>query len=70
MKKKFEVLPPIMPNYVRFKREAGLEQDEFKVDDRFDIADFTEEEAQEFADLMRKTFMEHYAKRKAGKSNL
>ena len=26
MEKKFEVLPPIMPNFVRFKKEAGLRQ--------------------------------------------
>lgn len=70
MEKKFEVLPPMMPNYVRFKQEAGLRQDGFKVDNGFDIADFTQHEAEEYADLMRKTFMEHCAKRKAQKSAL
>lgn len=64
MEKKFEVLPPTMPNFVRFKKEAGLRQDGFKVGEGFDIADFTEQEAEEFADLMRKTFIEHYYRRK------
>jgi hypothetical protein len=60
MKKLFEVLPPVMPNFVRFKREAVLKQDGFKVDDGFPIKDFTREEAEEYAELMRTTFMEHW----------
>ncbi len=67
MKKHFEVLPPTMPNFVRFKQEAGLRQGGFKVNDGFDIADFTQQEAEEFADLMRQTFMEHYSNRKQSK---
>lgn len=41
MDKKFEVLPPMMPNFVRFKKEAGLRQDGFKVDEGFPISSFT-----------------------------
>jgi len=65
MKKLFEVLPPTMPNFVRFKKEAQLRQDGFKVDEGFDIANFTEEEANEYAELMRKTFIEHWKQRKS-----
>ena len=68
MEKRFEVLPPTMPNFVRFKKEAGLRQDGFKVDDGFDIANFTKQEAEEFAELMYKTFMEHWQKRSSDKS--
>lgn len=64
MEKRFEILPPIMPNFVQFKNKAGLKQDGFKVNDGFDIADFTQQEAEEYAELMRQTFLEHYAKRK------
>jgi hypothetical protein len=65
MEKKFEVLPPMMPNFVRFKQEAGLKQDGFKVNDGFPISKFTRQEAEEYAELMKKTFMEHWeAKRK------
>ncbi len=64
MEKRFEVLPPSMPNFVRFKKEAGLRQDGFKVDEGFDIANFTADEAAEFAELMRLTFLEHWKARK------
>ena len=60
MEKKFEVLPPLMPNFVRFKREAGLKQDGFKVDDGFPIANFTKEEAEEFGELMKQEFIKHW----------
>ena len=69
MEKKFEVLPPTMPNFVRFKKKAGLRQDGFKVDEGFDIANFTEKEADEYAELMRKTFLIHWANRKAAKGS-
>jgi hypothetical protein len=65
MKKKFEVLPPSMPNFVRFKKEVGLKQDGFKVDEGFPIKNFTKEEAEDFAELMYRTFMEHWEKRKS-----
>ena len=64
MEKIFKVLPPTMPNFVRFEKESQLRQDGFKVDDGFDIANFTKKEAQDFAELMYKTFMEHWEKRK------
>ena len=57
MEKKFEVLPPTMPNYVRFK-----------VDEVFDIKNFTEQEAYEYADLMRSMFIDHWRKRKSKQS--
>jgi hypothetical protein len=64
MKKLFEVLPPSMPNFVRFKKEHQLKQDGFKVDEGFDIANFTEQEANDYADLMRSTFIQHWKDRK------
>ncbi len=64
MEKKFEVLPPIMPNYVRFRAEPGLRQDGFKVDEGFPIENFTEQEAYEYAELMKNTFINHWRKRK------
>jgi len=60
MEKAFELLPPTMPNFARFKKEAALRQDGFKVDEGFPIAKFTEQEAMEYAELMYKTFMEHW----------
>lgn len=60
MKKLFEVLPPSMPNFVRFKRDPGLRQDGFKVDEGFPIKDFTRQEAEEYAELMKQTFIKHW----------
>ena len=61
MEKKFEVLPPPMPDHVQFKHKPGLKQDGFKVDPGSPIKDFTKKEAEEFAELMKKTFMLHWA---------
>jgi hypothetical protein len=67
MEKLFKIIPPKMPNFVRFEKEAQLKQDGFKVDEGFDIANFTEEEALEFAELMKREFLEHYQNRKEQK---
>ena len=67
MEKTFKVLPPKMPNFVRFEKKANLKQDGFKVDEGFDIKNFTPKEALEFAELMKQTFLEHYQSRKAQK---
>lgn len=48
-----------MPNFVRFEKEAQLKQDA-----GFDISNFTEKEALEFAELMKREFLEHYQYRK------
>ena len=65
MEKKFKVYPPMMPNFVRFEMRDGTKQDGIKSQEGFDIAKFTQEEAEEFAKLMHDTFIEHYKKRKA-----
>jgi hypothetical protein len=67
MEKQFKILPPKMPNFVRFEKEAQLKQDGFKLDEGFDIANFTEKEALEFSELMKREFLEHYQRRKAQK---
>lgn len=65
MEKTFKVLPPTMPNFVRFEKPVGLKQDGFKADEGYDIANFTKQEAEDFAELMYRTFMEHWEKRKS-----
>lgn len=64
MEKKFEILPPMMPNFVRFKKEVGLRQDGFKVDEGFPIVNFTKQEAEEYAELMKQTFIKHWQSKK------
>ncbi len=61
MEKKFEILPPLMPNFVRFKKEPGLRQDGIKPEsDGFPIKDFTKAEAEEYGELMKQTFIKHW----------
>lgn len=64
MEKIFKVLPPKMPNFVRFEKSAVIKKDGLKEDDWYDIANFTKQEAEDFAELMYRTFIEHYEKRK------
>lgn len=66
MEKKFKVLPPHMPNFVRFEKEPGLRQEGLKVDEGFPITNFTKEEAYEYAELMKQTFINHWHKKKTG----
>jgi len=60
MEKSFEILPPMMPNFIRYKKEAGLKQDGFQLDEGFPISRLTREEAETYAELMKKTFIEHW----------
>lgn len=55
-----------MPNFIRFELSPGNKQDGIKTNHCYDIADFTQEEAEEFAEFMRQTFIEHWKKRKEG----
>jgi hypothetical protein len=56
--KKVKLNPPMMP-YL-----ATIEGDE---DTWIDIADFTKEEAEAYADMMREAFMNHWEERKKRK---
>jgi len=64
MQKLFKIIPPKMPNFVRFEKEVQLRQDGFKVDEGFDIKNFTQEEAEEFAELMKTEFLKHWNERR------
>lgn len=61
MEKKFKIAPPSMPNFVRFEVPPGKREDGVKFEQGFAISDFTHEEAIEYAELMRVTFMAHWA---------
>lgn len=58
MKKDFKVLPPTMPNFARIETCSG------RNDHTIPIANFTKEEAEEYAELMKQTFINHWKKRK------
>jgi hypothetical protein len=65
MKKEFKIIPPNMPNFVRFENAPVEREQGFKSDEGFDIVNFTEKEALEFAQLMHNEFYDHWQKRKA-----
>ena len=54
MEKLFELLPPLMPNYVIFKVNGN------KVHEPIPIESFTRQEAEEYAELMKQTFIKHW----------
>lgn len=60
MKKEFNVLPPSMPNFVRFEKPAGLRQEGIKLGENYHIKNFTQEEAEEYGELMKQTFLQHW----------
>ncbi len=69
MEKKFKILPPMMPNFVRFKKEAGLRQDSIKFDQDFPISNFTKEEAEEYGEFMKQTFIAHWENKVTAKGS-
>lgn len=52
MEMKFKVLPPTMPNYVRLSDDKSLVA----------IENFSQDEAEQFGELMKQTFIEHWEK--------
>jgi len=64
---KLEVLPPLMPNFIRFKQEAGLKQDGFRLNEAFPISNLTMDEAYEYAELMKQTFIKHWEEKTKSK---
>jgi uncharacterized protein YkvS len=64
---KLEILPPTMPNFIRFKQEAGLRQDGYKINEGFPISNLTIDEAYEYAELMKQTFIKHWEEKTKSK---
>lgn len=64
MKKLFEIKPPKMPNFVSFEAPPQPKQQSFEVKS-YDIANFSEEEAAEYAELMKSEFLKHWKQRRA-----
>lgn len=52
-----DIKPPAMPNVANIYSNPGVMV-------CIDIADFTKEEAEQYADMMRETFLKHWEERK------
>jgi len=60
MVRKLKLKPPTMPNFIIVEMPAGRREDGFNQLPSFPITDFTSEEAEEYGELMKQTFIKHY----------
>lgn len=64
MKKEFKLLPPLMPNYITYEVPARRREDGFNPDaNKIPITELTQSEAEEYGELMKQAFIEHWGKR-------
>jgi hypothetical protein len=65
MEKKFKLSPPASAkvNFIHFELHPGNRQDEFKPNQGIPVSSLTEEEAIEYGELMKQTFIEHWRKK-------
>ncbi len=68
MQKKIELLPPHMPNFIRYRVElapslAGNKE----AKETISVSDLTESEAEEYGELMKQEFIKHWKYRKDNK---
>lgn len=60
MEKKFKLLPPLMPNFIRYERPARPRQEGLNQSEGIPISELSEQEAIEYGELMKQTFIEHW----------
>lgn len=61
MEKKFELLPPTMPNFISYKTSPRPRQEGINFDaNKIAIEDLSKEEAEEYGELMKQTFIQHW----------
>lgn len=63
MTKKFELLPPMMPNFIYIKTEPKPRQEGF-TPHTIPVKDMDEQEAQEYGELMKQAFIQHWKDKK------
>lgn len=57
-----KVKKPTMPNYLILESPPAKKQDGFKEAPKVHVSELSEEQALEFANLMKDTFIEHHKK--------
>lgn len=67
MKREIELLPPMMPNFISIKSEPRPRQEGIQLGNKIPITDLGEKEAEEYGELMKQSFINHWKLRK--KSN-
>jgi hypothetical protein len=64
MKLEFKLLPPLMPNFISYEIPVGKRQDGFNLDaNKIPITELTQSQAEEYGELMKQTFIEHWGRR-------
>lgn len=64
MKKEFKLLPPTMPNFIRYEAPVGRRQDGFNPEHNvIPITELTQSEATAYGELMKQTFIDHWSKK-------
>ena len=67
MNKTLEILPPNVPDYFMYKQKPGRKQDGINISgNKNHIKEFTKEEAEEFGEFMKQTFIKHWEKCNVG----
>lgn len=65
MEKKFKLKPPIMPNFISVDSGIKLRQEDFVPGLTIPVADLSKEEAEEYGELMKQTFITHWKNKKS-----
>lgn len=65
MELKHKVLPPDIPNFIRIETPPGKRQDGFVAHPGIHICELSEEEAEEYAELLKSEFMKKWTIQKA-----
>lgn len=71
MDKLLKVLPPPMPNFFQYEMPPIKKQDGVQVQffpHSIPIEEFSEEEANEFAEMMKQEFLKHWRNKKHGEA--
>jgi hypothetical protein len=64
MRKAFKLEPPLMPNFICYEAQAGKRQDGFNANkNTIPISELSEQEAIEYGELMKQTFIEHWQRK-------
>lgn len=67
MERKIKLLPPTMPNYVFMEMPPVSKQDGIDFDrGKISITEFSKEEAEEYGELMKQTFIKHWQEKASG----
>lgn len=64
MTKNFKLLPPTMPNFLFIEMPPRPRQEGVSFDNKIPITDLSEQEATEYAELMKQAFINHWKNKK------